>query len=196
MIRPPRRLFIALIPDKQVQGAIARHCKEWTCPEGARPTPFGRYHLTLQFLGDIGLAPEQRLRRALRSVIVEPLELDLCNAAIEFKNIAALSPAPHEGLRALHERIAAALPVAGLTPSPHGFHPHVTLARRAAGATPPARFKSIAWRVSEFAIVWSVLWPQAKPARYEVVERFAAAPETAGRNPAPSGQPGEQFPLA
>jgi RNA 2',3'-cyclic 3'-phosphodiesterase len=196
MVREPRRLFIALMPDKKVQGAIARHCREWTWPEGARATPFGHYHLTLHFLGDVGLAPEQRLRKALRKVTVEPLEIELCIAQVAFKSIAVLAPAPHDGLRSLHQRIAAVMPAAGLMPSPQEFKPHLTLARKAAGATPPAKVKPIAWRVSEFALVWSVLWPQAKPSRYEVVEQFETAADLREQGPAPSGQPGEQYPLA
>jgi 2'-5' RNA ligase len=80
--------------------------------------------------------------------------------------------------------------------SPQAFKPHVTLARKAAGAIPPAKVKPIGWRVSEFALVWSVLWPQAKPSRYEIVEQFGVPPDRKDQGPAPSGQRGEQFPLA
>ena len=50
MLHPPRRLFIGLLPDKNVQSQIQRHCREWGWPEGMRPTRFGRYHLTLLYL--------------------------------------------------------------------------------------------------------------------------------------------------
>lgn len=66
MVPMPRRLFIGLLPDRQVQAAIQRHCREWEWPKGTEPTRFGRYHLTLHALGHVGLVPEQRLRTVLR----------------------------------------------------------------------------------------------------------------------------------
>jgi 2'-5' RNA ligase len=47
-----------------------RRCREWEWPENQAHAA-GRYHLTLHFLGDSSLAPEQRLRKALREVAVE-----------------------------------------------------------------------------------------------------------------------------
>ena len=195
MIQPPRRLFIGLMPGRQTQLAIQRHCREWQWPADARPERFGRFHITLHFLGDVGIGPEQRLRKALRKTLVEPLELELCTPEVWRNGVAVLRAAPHDGLQALHQRIAAALPAAGLQPAEHEFKAHVTLARNARHATPPSTTKPIPWRVEEFALVWSVLFPQAKPARYDIVESFGVA---AGQNklpPASSGQPGEQFTL-
>jgi 2'-5' RNA ligase len=53
-----------------------RHCREWEWPENQAHAA-GRHHLTLHFLGDSSLAPEQRLRKALREVAVEALEIEL-----------------------------------------------------------------------------------------------------------------------
>jgi 2'-5' RNA ligase len=193
MMHPPRRLFIGLMPGKPVQSAIQRHCRDWAWPAEAKLTRFGRHHLTLHFLGDVGAGPEHSLRKALREVLVEPLELDLCITEVWKNRVAVLRPAEHDGLRALHERTALALAKAGLQAQPD-FKPHVTLARNAAGATPPATTRPIRWRVDEFALVWSVPFPQAKPARYDIVERFGAVPGQA-TPPASSGQAGEQLPL-
>ncbi|MDB5871566.1 MAG: hypothetical protein JWQ07_1008 [Ramlibacter sp.] len=195
MIQPPRRLFIGLIPERPIQLQIQRHCREWAWPTDARPERFGRYHITLHFLGDVGLGPEHLLRRALRKVAVEPLELELCVPEVWRNNVAVLRPANHDGLQALYDRIALVLPATGLQPSQPQFKPHVTLARNAGQATPPAATKPIRWRVNEFVLVWSVLFPQAKPARYEIVERFGATPGQALSPPATNGQQGEQLPL-
>lgn len=189
----PRRLFIGLLPDRQLQARIQRHCREWSWPDGARPTRFGRYHLTLHYLGDVGIAPEQRLRKALRDTALEPLELDLCLPQ-DWRHVAVLRPADHDGLHALHRRMVPALAAAGLE-SMRKFAPHVTLARDAAQARPPAAMQPIRWRVDEFALVWSLLWPQAKPARYEIVERFGVTPGRQMEPLAASGRAEEQFPL-
>jgi 2'-5' RNA ligase len=193
MVPPPRRLFIGLMPGKQVQAAIQRHCREWEWPEQARPTRFGRYHITLHFLGDVGVGPEQRLRKALRDVAVEPLELELQVPEVWRNNVAVLRPAGHDGLADLHGRIASILPATGLaTTSEHEFKPHVTLARNAAGAKPPETLRPIRWRVDEFVLVCSVPFPLAKPARYDIVETFCIEPGRRLAQPAPSGQAGEQ----
>jgi 2'-5' RNA ligase len=188
-----RRLFIGLMPGRPVQLAIQRHCREWEWPDGAKPTRFGQYHITLSFLGDVGLAPEQRLRKALREVAVEPLELELRTPELWRTGVAVLRPAAHDALAALRQRVAEAVSKAGLaSATDHAFKAHVTLARNAAGAVPPKIAQPIRWRIDEFALVCSVPFPQAKPARYDVVESFGVAP---GREAAPlaaSGQAGEQ----
>jgi 2'-5' RNA ligase len=191
MIPSPHRLFIGLLPDRRVQAAIQRHCRQWEWPDGARPTGFGRYHLTLNFLGEVGVAPEQQLRKVLRGVAVEPLDLELRMPEVLRNHVAVLRPADHDGLQALHHRIGLAVSTAGLQPA-EKFKPHVTLARKAARARPPEAMQPIRWRVDEFVLVWSLLWPQAKPARYEIVERFGVTPGRDMQPPAPSGQAGEQ----
>ena len=192
-IPPARRLFIGLMPVRPVQLAIQRHCREWRWPEGARPTRFGQYHITLSFLGDVGLAPEQRLRKVLREVAVEPLELDLRIPELWRTGVAVLRPEAHDALAALQRRVTDAVLQSGLkSATDHDFTPHVTIARDAAGALPPKTEQPIRWRVDEFALVCSVPFPQAKPARYDVLERFGVTPGRAAGPLAPSGQSGEQ----
>ena len=194
-IPTPHRLFIGLMPDRQLQAAIQRHCRQWEWPEQAKPTRFGCYHLTLCFLGEVGLAPEQRLRKALREVVVTPLELELRVPEVWRNHVAVLRPADHDGLQALQGRVAEAVSQAGLPVVHNTFKAHVTLARNAAQARPPEAVQPIRWRVDEVVLVWSVLYPQAKPARYEVVERFGVTPGRELGPPAPSGQGGEQLGL-
>jgi 2'-5' RNA ligase len=192
MLHPPRRLFIGLIPERSVQLQIQRHCRDWTWPEQARPTRFGRYHIGLHFLGDVGLGPQQALRKALRQLPLQAMELQLGTPQVWERGIAVLRPDEHRGLRDLHARIGDALPAAGML-AQNAFHPHVTLAREAAEATPPAKPPCIRWQVREFVLVWSRQPPEVKPAQYEIVERFGV--NDASVFQAPSGQVGEQFPL-
>lgn len=196
MIPQPRRLFIGLMPDRRIQSAIQRHCREWEWPADARPTRFGRYHITLQFLGDVAVGHEHRLRVALRGVPIAPLEIELCIPEVWSNRVAVLRAAPHDGLQALQHATGDAIAAAGLPyQAEHKFLPHVTLARHAALARPPKTGEPIRWRIDEFQLVWSVMPPEAKPARYEVIERFCATADRALQPPAPSGQSGEQLPL-
>lgn len=190
MLHPPRRLFIGLLPEKSVQSQIQRHCRDWSWPEGTRPTRFGRYHLTLHFLGQVGAAPEQILRKALRTMPMQALELELTTPHLWQHGIAVLRPRDHQGLMELRERIGALLPRAGLF-TPKSFTPHVTLARDAHFAEPPKHETSIRWSVREFVLVWSRLPPEVKPARYEVLERFGVNDLAWSQG----GESGGQFPL-
>jgi 2'-5' RNA ligase len=186
-------LLIGLIPERPVQQQIQRHCRDWTWPQNARPTRFGRYHITLHYLGHLGLAPEQNLRKALRQVPMQPLQLQLGEPQVWRQGIAVLKPDEHDGLHALRERIGQVLPAAGLQPDPAEFAPHVTLARDAIEAKPPREQPFIRWQVREFVLVWSRLPPEVKPAQYEIVERFGVNDRSVFQ--AASGQAGEQFPL-
>jgi 2'-5' RNA ligase len=172
MVPAPRRLFVALMPDLRVREAVRQHCGLWEWPQGARFSPPERYHLTLGFLGDVELAAEERLRRELRTVRGERLELELTLPQLLGRGIAVLMPLPHEGLLALHQRVCAALAAAGVECASSSFTPHVTLARRAAGARPPPAAQPVRWAAREFALVSSVLAHQGQPARYELVETF------------------------
>lgn len=186
---PPRRLFIGLLPDREFQQRIARHAAEWHWPPEARRTRFGRYHLTLHFLGDLHAGPENRIRAALRTVEMQPLEIMLDTPLLWKQGIAVLRPAPHAGLQALRERIVQCLPPAGPRPL-LAFTPHVTLARDAFDATPPRAAACIRCSVREFVLVWSRL--DTRPAEYVVLERFRAGESVPA---APGGFRGEQVEL-
>ena len=172
-LHPPRRMFVGLLPERTVQMQIQRYARAWTWPETARPTRFGRYHLTLRFLGDqVGAAPEARLRAALREVAAQPLQLVLETPAVWKNDVAVLLPEENAGLRRLQESIAECDTHASVP-----FTPHVTLARHARGAEPPPANPGIEWAISEFVLVWSRL--DTKPAEYVVVEHFGLRGGTA-----------------
>lgn len=168
MLPLPKRLFIGLVPDRITQLAIQRHCRAWHWPEGHVPTRFGRYHLTLHFLGDVGPGIERRLQHALGEVRLPPLQLELARPQVWRNHVAVLQPHDDAAVRTLQQTLATA---AGLAAS-DGFKPHVTLARRAASARPPVDMRPITWQVRDFALVWSRQYPDVKPSRYEIIESF------------------------
>lgn len=185
----PRRLFIALMPDRATQAQLQRHSQDWDWPAGCRPEPASRFHLTLHFLGDVPQAQQQRLGLALREVAMPPLELELGIAELWPNQVAVLRPAEHAGLRALHAHIAQVLPEAGLEVEAREYRPHVTLARKVRAAAPPARIEPVRWTVREFALVWSAPQGAGRLARYEVLEWFGAGAPSLEHEPAMAAYP-------
>ena len=63
--------------------------------------------------------------------------------------------APPPAIGQLHEALREALQRAGLATEAHPFRPHLTLARRHAGALPPPAADPLAWDVDACALVAS-----------------------------------------
>ena len=171
MSGPSRRLFIGLMPDDEVRGAIAEHQRRWYWNAGSLPTRSGRLHLTLHFLGEIDATREHALRSALAGEDVAPFELTLRTPECWSGGIAVLRPDENAMLHDLRVRLAARLSQTGVASMRGSFVPHVTLARAAVNAAPPEGPRPIVWTVTDFALVWSRAGP---PARYEVLGRYGA----------------------
>jgi len=72
-------------------------------------------------------------------------------------------------LRALHGRVGLALASIGLPVEERAYRPHVTLARRAAGAKPPAQPAQVAWESNGgFVLVQTLGGGRG----YQVLEKF------------------------
>ncbi len=151
------RLFLALWPDEAVRGQLLAWRDAWSWPRGASPVHPAKLHLTLHFLGD---QPAARLPGLADGFAVpfEPFSLALGHPELWPHGIAVLEPheTPPE-LLALHGRLDGALRGLGLRPEARAYRPHVTLARRAAGAGAPAGGPRIDWQVSGYALVESKL---------------------------------------
>lgn len=131
--------------------------------------PAERLHLTLHFLGAVPRERVPALRAAL-ALPFAPFALTLSRPALWAGGIAVLEPALiPPALADLRAALGAALLHVGLAAEARPWRPHLTLARRAAGATPPARCAAPCWRVSSFALVESRL-----PAGYTVLQRYPA----------------------
>lgn len=150
------RLFTALWPPATVREAVLAQCAHWHWPPGARRVAPDKLHLTLHFLGSVPAARLAELDRALAGP-VEPFDLCFDGAAVWANGVALLVPSrlPPE-LVALHRRQATALRALGLAVEPRRWRPHLTLARDARGATPPAAAPAIAWPVQGAVLVQSL----------------------------------------
>lgn len=149
------RLFLALWPEPGVRHQLREARDAWQWPRGAGPVHADKLHVTLHFLGSV---PSARLPELLDGFTVPftPFQLDLGKAVLWPHGIAVLEPLtePPE-LLALHARLKEALLALGLQPEARTYRPHVTLARRAAGAVLPASGQAIAWDVRGYALVES-----------------------------------------
>jgi 2'-5' RNA ligase len=125
------RLFIALVPPREVTVALDRLCEglpgmRWSDPE--------QFHLTLRFIGEVGQGTFYEIGEALAGVSHPPFELAL-------KGLGQFPPrgAPHTlwvgiedpsgALATLRRRIERRLADVGLEPERRKFAPHVTLGR-------------------------------------------------------------------
>lgn len=136
----------------------------------AQPVPVERLHLTLHFLGEVPLHRLLELKPALR-VAWRSFDLLLGRAELWPHGVAVLRPvAPPAPLLQLHASIGEALQGLALPFEARAFRPHVTLARHAHGATPPAQDHALRWRVRSYALVESLPQPAAS---YRVLQRYA-----------------------
>ena len=161
------RLFLALWPDPGLRHLLKERRDAWAWPKGASPVHADKLHVTLHFLGAV---PGERLPELLDGFAVpfEPFRLDLNRAALWHNGIAVLEPerAPPE-LLALHARLSDALAALGLQPEARSYRPHVTLARRAGGATVPPDAPPVAWDARGYALV------ESKNGVYTVLRHYA-----------------------
>jgi 2'-5' RNA ligase len=149
------RLFLALWPEDAVRDQLVAWRDAWTWPRGASPVATPKLHLTLHFLGNL---PSERLPELQEGFQVpfEPFELALGKPVLWHHGIAVLEPLsePPE-LLGLHSRLSEALVRLGLEPEERKYKPHVTLARRAAGAELPAGGPAISWQARGYALIES-----------------------------------------
>lgn len=149
------RLFLALWPDEAVREQLVQWRDAWTWPRGAAPVATPKLHVTLHFLGNL---PSERVPELMDGfgVPFEPFRLELGTPVLWHHGIAVLEPhvQPPE-LIGLHSRLSEALVRLGLEPEERKYKPHVTLARRAAGAGLPAGGPAISWQANSYALVES-----------------------------------------
>lgn len=168
---PPVRLFIALWPPAAVRDALVQWQAGWQWPANATLVRPERLHATLHFLGEVPARAVFDLKHVLH-VPVPAFDLHFGHAEVWPQGIAVLrpetSPTP---LRALHARIGLALASVGLKADERAYRPHVTLARRAVGAKPPAHPPQVTWPVRDgFVLVQTLGGARG----YEVLARFGA----------------------
>lgn len=164
------RLFVALWPDAAVRRALAVQARRWRWPPAARRYAPADWHVTLHFLGAVPASQRPALEAALE-IPWAPLSWALERALLWPRGLAVLTGRATPALAALHGRLGDALRGLGLPLEGRPLHPHVTLARRAEGATPPATMAPITWPATEFVLVHSTGDPAR---RYRILHRYPA----------------------
>ena len=149
------RLFIALWPDEAIRHQLAQRRDAWTWPRSTSPVRSDRLHVTLHFLGGVERELIPELSDAL-AVPFAPFALELGRAQLWPHGIAVLEPlAVPAALMHLHARLEKALAGAGIVTDARAYRPHVTLARRAGGTTPPADAAPLRWHVGGYRLMES-----------------------------------------
>jgi RNA 2',3'-cyclic 3'-phosphodiesterase len=155
MDKTSERLFIGLWPEPSVRDTLAAFRDAYTWPRAAALVATPKLHLTLHFLGDIAVADLARLRAALELPFA-PFEVELGQPVFWHGGIAVLEPLTvPDALPALHRQVGAALDKLGLPRDTRSYRPHVTMARRAAGAVAPQQPLLLRWPVNGFALMAS-----------------------------------------
>lgn len=163
---PTRRLFVALWPEADALAAVLQWQAGWKWPSHATQTKAERMHVTLHFLGNVDIDPG-RLAQGLR-VPFAPFTIDFGKAVQWPHGLAVLEPltVPPALLR-LQADLGHALQAMGLSVEERRYRPHVTLARRAMHASPPAAGPVFAWRAQSYVLV------ESEPGRgYRILHRF------------------------
>jgi 2'-5' RNA ligase len=131
-------------------------------------------HLTLHFIGPLGSDRIAALERALAALPPAPTSLRASGREVWRGGIAVLEIVVEPALSALHGAVAEVLQRLDVALDPRPFSPHVTLARRARDAVPPAVAVDLEWRASGIALVESV---RGVSGSYRVLRSFGDRPE-------------------
>ncbi len=164
------RLFLALWPGAAAREALQQWRDAWHWPAGAAPVRDDKLHLTLHFIGNV---PRDRLSEIEAALAVPFAAFDLAfgRATLWPHGLAVLqSLSTPARLIELHASLREALQRRQLPTEDRAFRPHVTLARRAAGATPPGDGPALRWRVRGYELMESRL---GAGGGYRVVRRYA-----------------------
>jgi RNA 2',3'-cyclic 3'-phosphodiesterase len=149
------RLFLALWPDALALRALAAWQARWAWPAGAAVVPPERLHLTLHYIGPVPTARLAEVTHGLQ-VPMQRFDLEFDRAELWPRGLAVLcASAPPDALITLHDRLQAALQRLRLPTESRPYRPHVTLARKAAGASPPDGPLPARWSMRGYALVQS-----------------------------------------
>jgi 2'-5' RNA ligase len=163
------RLFVALWPDLALRARVSNERDAWRWPLGAKPVADAKLHLTLHFVGAFPRARIAALAGTLAALPIAATTLRATGREVWRGGIAVLTFAADPPLSALHAAIGEVLAGFAVALDLRPFLPHVTLARRARGATLPAERVDLEWESSGFALVESL------PSGYRVLSTFGDA---------------------
>ena len=155
------RLFFALWPDAALQARLQAHQQLWSWALPARPSPLPKLHLTLLFMDGVDPTQLPQLlaigQQVARHSPAFALTLDQV-AVWPHGGIAHLAPAaPPPQLSTLQRTLQQAVLEAAIPCDSRPFHPHLTLARRAAPSQAPAQFAPLRWQATQLVLAESML---------------------------------------
>jgi len=164
-----QRLFFALWPDDATRGQLAAHANQWLWPPGGTRYDPADWHVTLHFLGDVATEQVNAIA-ACAAVPLQSFDLVLDQPRLWPHGLAVLcaSEIP-AALGDLHARLGQALRGLEFALDARPYAPHVTLARHAVAAIPPATCAPVRWPVRGFALVVST---GLKAPRYRVIRQY------------------------
>jgi 2'-5' RNA ligase len=172
------RLFVAIRPPVAIRAQLLGAMGGIS---GARWQSEDQLHLTLRFIGEVDRHLAGDIHAALGAIHHAPFEIAL-NGIGAFERRGQTEAvwagvAPHEPLKALHNKVDAALTRVGVAPDQRAFLPHVTLARLKRTSGPVGNLLDLScglasppFTIADFALFESILTPEG--ALYSVVERY------------------------
>lgn len=121
------RLFIALpVPDEIADQVVALQ----RGLDGAKWSPRDNLHVTLRFLGDVNERKAEEIDEALGKIRVAPFTLALAGVGTfggDEPHAVWLGLKPNPTLLGLQKKCERACQIAGLTPDPRAYTPHLTI---------------------------------------------------------------------
>lgn len=170
---PAARLFLALWPTPALHRTLEAHDRLWTWPaQAARVVP-AKWHVTLHFLGTVARDRMPALMATLAAAPPCPAAaLGLGRPTLWPGGLAVLlADEVPPALRDFHRALGQAVSAAGLPVERRAWKPHVTFARRAVGARPPADSPPLIWTTGPDS-GW-VLVESVPGGGYQVLRRFS-----------------------
>jgi len=162
------RLFLALWPPDEARAELIAASGDWSWPHGSALVAPERLHVTVHFIGSVPASAVPCITKRL-VVPIQPFRVELWEAQLWPGGLAVMAPrAVPAALLTLHAELGAALKRLSLPLERRPFRPHVTLARRAAGAVMPVAPKAVNWSVNHYTLVRSL----PGGAGYEVIHRW------------------------
>jgi 2'-5' RNA ligase len=167
--RSAHRLFLAIWPDDEIRQRLSEHRAAWSLPAGCLRYQPQDWHVTLHYLGSVADERVADIVAALH-LPLEPCELVLDQPQLWRGGLAVLAASSvPPALASLHDRLAVALRELELPVEARPWRPHLTLARRAAGARLPSSFAPIAWAAHNYAMVVST---GRQEQRYQILHEY------------------------
>jgi 2'-5' RNA ligase len=171
------RLFLALLPPVTARAALTAHIEAWHWPADAAVYAGDDWHVTLHYIGPVPRARVDELQAGL-SLPLTPFELRFGVPALWPHGLAVLLPmAVPPALQELHGALGQRLHQLGLRTDERPYRPHLTLARHAGQALPPAP-PAWGWPVQAYVLMASTGRPAS---RYRVLQHYGDSGAAAAR---------------